>query len=221
MHQIADENDDIVPQKKPWPDPLPTRLSLTQERLPTDVEPSLFLPLSPALIDWVEGEGSWNGVDWEKRAMRATVGIVDNPGNAEQFPLTVDLARGHAIIFGASGWGKTVFVRTVVTALAAIQSPRELHVYMLDFGGKGLDILTDLPQVAACIQPSEDDRVMGFIRRMTDELEQRKAILAQARTDNIYIYNVQHPEKPIPSILAIIDNFAEFKESFEPVQGKF
>ncbi|HRE46272.1 MAG TPA: FtsK/SpoIIIE domain-containing protein [Aggregatilineales bacterium] len=216
MHQIADENDDIVPQKKPWPDPLPTRLSLTQERLPTDVEPSLFLPLSPAVIDWVEGEGSWNGVDWEKRAMRATVGIVDNPGNAEQFALTVDLARGHAIIFGASGWGKTVFVRTVVTALAAIQSPRELHVYMLDFGGKGLDILTDLPQVAACIQPSEDDRVMGFIRRMTDELEQRKAILAQARTDNIYIYNVQHPEKPIPSILAIIDNFAEFKESFEP-----
>ncbi|MBE2193044.1 MAG: hypothetical protein IAE83_02620 [Anaerolinea sp.] len=215
MAQIADQNDDIVPQKKPWPNPLPNKLSLTQERLPGDVEPSKFLPLSPAVIDWLDGEGNWHGVDWQERAMKATIGVVDDPSNARQFPLTIDLQRGHAVLFGSSGWGKTVFARTLVTALAATHSPEELHVYMLDFGGKGLDVLTDLPHVAASVYPSEDDRVMGFLRRMNDEMEVRKAILSQARADNIYVYNASRPEKVLPSILAIIDNFAEFRESYE------
>jgi DNA segregation ATPase FtsK/SpoIIIE, S-DNA-T family len=215
MRRYADENDDIVPQKKPWPDPLPNRLALTQDRLPGQVEDVDYLPLSQALLDWSEGEGSYFEVDWKERAMRAVVGLVDDPENAKQFPLKLDLVRGHAVIFGVSGYGKTVFLRTLMVSLAAELSPKELHMYALDFGGKGLDIVRDLPHVAALIAPSEDDRVLGFMRRMNDELEQRKAILSQARADTIYVYNAQHKDKPIPAILAIIDNFAEFRESYE------
>ena len=55
--------------------------------------------------------------------MRPVVGLVDNPYAARQLPLTIDLPRGHVVIFGASGWGKTTFIRTLAVSLAATHSP--------------------------------------------------------------------------------------------------
>src|SRR5581483_2493694 len=94
--RLAAENDDIKPQKKPWPDPLPTRLPLDAEYL--GGEPNPLLPLNPAVIDWLEDHGQWKGLDWTERAMRANVGLIDNPGRAEQLTMTVDLTRGHGVL---------------------------------------------------------------------------------------------------------------------------
>ncbi|GAB4546946.1 MAG: hypothetical protein OHK0023_07400 [Anaerolineae bacterium] len=218
MARIAAENDDVVPQRKPWPDPLPNRLTLDQERLPGDIKPNPNLPLNGAIIDWMEGEGGWrNPIDWQERAMRARIGLIDNPARALQSPLTIDFNRGHVAVFGASGWGKTVMLRTVITTLAATHSPSEMHIYIVDFGGKGLDVVRDLPHVATYVVPSEDDRFTALLRRIQDELEQRKSKLSETRTDSIAQYNVAHPEKPIPAMLVVIDNFMEIKENYESV----
>jgi type VII secretion EssC-like protein len=211
--RLAAENDDIKPQKKPWPDPLPTRLPLDAEYL--GGEPNPLLPLNPAVIDWLEDHGQWKGLDWTERAMRANVGLIDNPGRAEQLVMTVDLTRGHGVLFGASGWGKTTFLRTLITSLATTHSPDELHIYMLDFGGRGLDVLTTLPHVGASILPSEDERVQRLLRKLSSVLEERKSILSQARADNLLVYNADNPDKILPAILVVVDNFAEFKENFE------
>jgi len=215
MARLASENDDIVPQKKPWPDPLPNLLTLDQERLPKDIERNPLLPLNSAVIDWLEGEGNWNGVDWEERSMRTSIGLIDQPIQARQLPLTIDFNKGHAMAFGASGWGKTQLLRTLAISLASTHSPQEMHIYIMDFGGKGLDVLRDLPHTASVVLPSEDERVVSTLRRLKDELEQRKAILSQARVDNLAIYNAGHKEKVIPALLVIIDNFAEFRENYE------
>jgi DNA segregation ATPase FtsK/SpoIIIE, S-DNA-T family len=55
--------------------------------------------------------------------MRPLIGIIDNPYLASQKPLRVDFPNGHAVVFGASGRGKTVFLRTIITALALTHSP--------------------------------------------------------------------------------------------------
>jgi type VII secretion protein EccCb len=216
MARLADENPDVVKQKKPWPDPLPPRLTLDQERLPTDIRANPLLPLNGAVIDWLEGEGGWrNPIDWNERAMRTRIGLIDNPSKAMQMPLNIDFTRGHYIVFGASGWGKTVLLRTLVTSLAVSHSPQELNVYLIDFGGKGLDVLRDLPHVAAYIVPSEDERVSAMMRRIADEMEMRKALLSQTRTESLAQYNATHPEKIVPGMLVVIDNFAEMRENYE------
>ncbi|MCE7947414.1 MAG: hypothetical protein DYG88_08305 [Chloroflexi bacterium CFX4] len=217
MARLAADNDDVVAQKKPWPDPLPVKLSLDMERLPGDIKPNPNLPLNGAVIDWMEEEEpDWrNAIDWRERAMRARIGLIDNPANAEQLPLTLDFNRGHAMVFGGSGWGKTILLRTLITSLAATHSPAELHIYIFDFGGKGLDVVRDLPHVASYALPSQDERVTAIMRRIQDELEQRKALLSQTRTDNIAEYNAAHPEKPVPAMLVVIDNFMELRESYE------
>ncbi|MFN7210714.1 MAG: FtsK/SpoIIIE domain-containing protein, partial [Aggregatilineales bacterium] len=215
MRHMLQTNPDVLEQKKPYPDPLPRLLTLDQRRLEKDFEDNPLLPLSRPLADWAAGRGAWTGVDWARNGMRAAVGLIDNPARAEQLPLTLNFNRGHVIAVGASGTGKTVLLRTVAMALAATHSPKELHIYMMDFGGKGLDVLLELPHVACSIYPSEDDRVSALLRRLSDELEQRKALLSQARAEDLAIFNTQYPDKALPAILVLIDNFAEFRENYE------
>ncbi len=216
MHRLQDDNsEEIVKQRKPWPDPLPRRMPLDAEYLPNDTERNPLLPLNRAVGEWLSGHGSWPGIDWAEDAMRASIGLIDNPARAEQLTLRLDLTRGHGVVFGASGWGKTTFLRTVITSLAATHSPAELQIYILDFGGRGLDVLEILPHRGASIMPSEEERVQRLLRRLTGLLEERKSVLSQARADNLGTYNANHPEKIQPAILVVIDNFAEFKENFD------
>jgi len=214
-HRFSEEYEEVKPQRKPWPNVLPTRLPLDIDYLPGDTERNPLLPINPAVIDWMDGEGSWNGVDWLDQAMRAPIGLIDNPIRAEQLKLTLDFTRGHGVIFGSSGWGKTTFLRTVITSLVATHSPDELHIYALDFGGRGLDVMEGLPHLGASILPSEEERVQRLLRRLTSVLEERKSVLSQARADNLSTYNANNPSNVIPAILVVIDNFAEFRENYE------
>jgi len=114
--------------RKPWPAFLPRQLSL-QTRL-YDAQADRYYELNPAVTDWLNGEvtGLWRGVNWEETALRPTVGLVDDPAEARQFPLRCDLTREHLAVFGDSGWGKTSLLRTIMVDLAATHSPAELHL---------------------------------------------------------------------------------------------
>ncbi len=180
-------------------------------------------------LAWEPGDDSgvkypWLGVDWQEDAMRCIVGMVDDASNALQRLLWANLRRGHLAIFGASGWGKTTFLRTVATALVAAHSPEEMHIYVMDFGGRQLEILRDLPHVGSIIRPDETERIDRLVRWLDDELERRKQVLSEARTTNIYSYNSNvmsrrragHTDNQlIPAILVMVDNFAEIRENME------
>ncbi|MBI5958535.1 MAG: AAA family ATPase, partial [Chloroflexi bacterium] len=216
MHRMSQDNpQEVAKQKKPWPDPLPSYLPLDAEYIQGETDRDPLLPLNSAVGEWLRGEGKWPGIDWHEEAMRAPVGLIDNPIRAERLRLTLDLTRGHAVVFSSSGWGKTTFLRTLITSLAARHSPDELHIYIFDFGGRGLDVLEALPHRGASITSSEEERVQRLLRKLESTLEERKSILSQARADNLSTYNANHPENVLPAILFVIDNFAEFKENHE------
>ena len=227
-------------QYAPWPAFLPKRLNLEQALIDNDTtKPAVtaaryladvdqitlgqpregsILTLNPALAHWRSGECGWVApIDWERFAMRPVVGLVDNPYAARQLPLTLDLPRGHVVIFGGSGWGKTTFLRTLALSLAATHSPNALHMYLLDLGGRNLAPLANLPHVGAVVNPDEagyEERVEQVLRELTDQVEKRKVLLANAGAPDIYKYNQAHPDSQLPAILLAIDNFVEFKETF-------
>lgn len=156
------------------------------------------------------------GIDWSSnRPARAMIGLIDDPGNAQLRGLKINLTRGHAIIFGASGWGKTTFLRSLLAELAATHSPRDLHVYLLDFSNRNLELFRNLPHVGAHINNQEAERVTRLIRFLEQENERRKDILSSERTNSLYSYNEQNPENAIPVLLILIDNIAELRENFE------
>jgi DNA segregation ATPase FtsK/SpoIIIE-like protein len=229
----------VEEQHAPWPDFLPTHLALSELLISADPsvkavtseqylvdedylwlgQPSEgALTLNPALNKWLNGESGWlETLDWQKYAVRPVVGLVDNPYAAKQTPLTLHLPRGHVVIFGASGWGKTSFMRSLVVSLAATHSPDQCHAYVLDLGGRNLGVLEKLPHVGAVIIPDEEgykERVEQLLRELDDIIEKRKTQLSTAGEPDVYQYNASHRNDPLPAIVVAIDNFIEFKETF-------
>jgi len=225
------------PQWRPWPKFLPTQsgadiLSL-QTPLDTaymsdsdvellrvsDSEDITGMALNEMATTFWEERFYWNGVQWGKNAMRPLIGLVDNPYQASQKPLMVNFTNGHAVVFGASGRGKTTFLRTVITSLALTHSPDELHIYILDFGGRALSILQDLPHVGAVITSEEEERVLRVLRKINDIIDQRQILFSEAKVNSLDTYNLARPDHRLPAVLVVIDNFAEFKEYYENLMG--
>lgn len=217
-----------------WPDPLPERLEFTDslgEHCSRGLE--AHLPalkewrrvLHPWLAAWAGGNTGWPVKRWKddpesgerRTALKAVVGLLDDPAQASQHRLEVDLGSGHVVIFGASGTGKTGLVRTLVSSLAATHSPAELHVHLLGLDGRSLGALKDLPHVGTVIFPDErgyEERVQQLWRELGGMLEDRSRIFAASGVDSLLEYNSAHPNAPLPAVIVAIDSFAEYLDSF-------
>ncbi len=112
-----------------------------------------------------------------------------HPANMKQDQFALELLR-NVVIFGASGWGKTVFLRTLIVSMAAAYAPVELHFYLLEFGGRDLEVFRALPHVGDIILPAQGERVRRLLRKLGNVMEERKNRLSQARAANIYTYNM-------------------------------
>jgi type VII secretion protein EccCb len=238
--EIANTRSDVVKQEKPWPDPLPVYVPLNAERISAamrkttkvadpladaeeegedettiiaDEEENDLLPLNRLVNDWLRDIDRWLPVVWDSdKALSARIGMIDDPHHARQLPFDLDMKAGSVLMFGASGKGKTGFLRTLTTSLAVSHSPEALWIYALDFGGGGLSPLIDLPHVGAVIGNEEGERVERLINRLKDWARQRSELFGG---DNLTTYNKMHPTELVPAVLVLIDNFAEFRQSYE------
>jgi DNA segregation ATPase FtsK/SpoIIIE, S-DNA-T family len=213
--------------RAPWPPPLPLTLSLDTPLEPdylddTTVPGGVVAHGSPVVLNpqagqWLNEQAAWQGVHWERTALRAVLGLADDPAGARQLPLVLDLSRGHGVIFGAAGWGKTTLLRTLATSLAATHGPDELHMHMLDLGGRGLEPLRALPHLGTLISPDEqgyEERVQQLWRELGDMLDERKRMLSAAGATTLTEYNAAQPERAEPAVLLLIDNIGELIETF-------
>ncbi len=221
----------VPKQTKPWPDPMPAALPIN---LPID---ATYMPepgaardavsarnvrqtvLSPALADWVQNTEArllWKPWHWQdKLPLTAVFGVIDNPFAAEQTPLAINVAE-PLLIFGASGRGKTTFIKSMLFDLAAQRSPQELNIYALDFGRGALKSLGVLPHCGASIDSGRADRIEALFRMLRGIMAERQEKLAKYAS--LEDYNAQQRDNPqalFPAIVFVIDNFAEFKENFE------
>jgi DNA segregation ATPase FtsK/SpoIIIE-like protein len=221
------------PQWRPWPAFLPRQVGTDMLSLQTPLDTAY---IKDADLDLLRGADSekisgmalnekattfwepgfkWEGAKWGTDAMRPLVGLIDNPYQASEKPLQINFPNGHAVVFGSSGRGKTTFLQTVITSLALTHSPDELQIYILDFGGRAMSVMSDLPHVGAVITAEEEERVTRVLRRVSDIIDQRQVLFSEAKANSLDSYNLSHPEKPLPAILVVMDNFAEFKEYYE------
>lgn len=243
MLQRVAKEEDVATQHAPWPKFLPAKLTLTTPLLiapAPDLEPITSdrylmdadkqsitlgqrwddqLTLNPAVSKWLAGQCAWleTQLAWDKYALRPVVGLLDDPYEAKHLPLVIDLTRGHVVIFGASGWGKTTFIRSLVTSLVVTHSPNQLHVYLLDLGGRSLSVFEKFPHVGVVVTPDREgyeEQVEQLMREIDDIVRDRRDKLSNAGVDDIYHYNRKSPQNPLPAIVVAVDNFVEFKETF-------
>ncbi len=178
----------------PWLPPLPERITL--EEVLAEVRPS---------------EG-WDGQTWQPATawLEPVVGLVDDPANQQQRPLRLPLGEeGHLAVYGAPGTGKTTFLQTLITALARTHSPQEVHLYLLDFGGRLLTLFAPLPHVGGVVLMDEEEKLQRLFRFLLREMDRRKEQFARAGVGTLTAYR-ETTGDPMPALVVVLDNYTAF-----------
>jgi S-DNA-T family DNA segregation ATPase FtsK/SpoIIIE len=155
--------------------------------------------------------------------LRVPIGV-DDDGQ----PVTLDLKESafdgmgpHGLVVGATGSGKSELLRTLVLALATTHPPEALSLVLVDFkGGATFAGTARLPHVAGVITNLADD--LALVDRMRDamygEQRRRQELLKQAgNLASVDDYNRRRAAgerlAPLPSLLVVVDEFAELLAS--------
>ena len=160
---------------------------------------------------------------WKPRYGRERLRVPFGVG-ADGLPVFLDIKEAaengmgpHGLCIGATGSGKSEFLRTLVLSMLALHSPDQLNLVLVDFkGGATFLGLEGVPHVAAVITNLEEEA--DLVGRMHDalagEMTRRQELLRTAGN----FANVGEYEKaraagadldPLPALFVVLDEFSE------------
>ncbi|GGG14219.1 putative FtsK/SpoIIIE family protein [Rhodococcoides trifolii] len=128
----------------------------------------------------------------------------------------------HGLCIGATGSGKSEFLRTLVLGLIATHAPDVLNLVLVDFkGGATFLGLEHAPHVAAVITNLEDERAL--VERMRDalagEMNRRQEVLrSRGNFANVSDYTRARDNgaelEPLPALFVVVDEFSELLSQY-------
>ncbi|BDH58929.1 type VII secretion protein EccCa [Tsukamurella sp. PLM1] len=180
-------------------------------------------PGLPALIGLADAAAITPDTAWRERTARERLRVPIGVGPRGE-PVELDLKEAaengmgpHGLCIGATGSGKSEFLRTLVLSMVATHPPEALNLVLVDFkGGATFLGLESLNHVAAVITNLEEE--IAMVDRMRDalsgEMNRRQELLRRAGN----FANVGEYEKarragaaldPLPALVVIVDEFSE------------
>lgn len=153
-----------------------------------------------------------DSADFTELDLKVPLGIEDIPSEQKQTEYVIDfLHNGHVIFFASTGYGKTVFLTTLLLSLCVKNSVKNLNTYILDFGNNAMIAMKALPHVADYITYDDMEKQQKLWKLLLQEIKERKQLMAEAMVQNFDIYN-QSAGKKLKAILVILDNYDVVKE---------
>jgi S-DNA-T family DNA segregation ATPase FtsK/SpoIIIE len=120
----------------------------------------------------------------------------DSAGN----PLVRDLtAMPHILLGGTTGSGKSVCLNSIIMSVLFTRSPRDVKFILVDPKMVEMSIFSKIPHLM-CPVVSDMSKVYSILEWLTDKMEERYVLLAEAGVKNIVGYNALSRE-------AIVDRF--------------
>ena len=187
--QLLTESQQIPPVPQPWLPPLKERMTLQE------LEP-------------IQLQEAWE----QKKPVSVLLGMADIPQAQKQEPVSVNLSKdGHILLYGSPGTGKTTFLQSAAMDLARKFSPKDVTLYLMDFGTNGLAPLGQLPQVADTLLLDQTEKIAKFVRIMERELNRRKKLLSDYGVGTLELYR-QASGQEEPAIVILLDSYESMKE---------
>lgn len=151
--------------------------------------------------------------------LRVPVGVGES-GQVVHLDIKESAQQGmgpHGLVIGATGSGKSEFLRTLVLGLAMTHSPDQLTMVLVDFkGGATFAGMSEMPHVSAVITNLAQE--LTLVDRMQDalsgEMTRRQELLrAAGNFQSVRDYEkaraAGEPLGPLPSLLIVVDEFSE------------
>jgi DNA segregation ATPase FtsK/SpoIIIE, S-DNA-T family len=109
----------------------------------------------------------------------------DASGNA----LTVDLTdMPHLLIAGTTGSGKSICINSIITSIMLTQRPDMIKLILVDPKMVEMTAFRDMPHLM-CPVVTEMKRAEQILQWLTEKMDERYALMAEARVRNIANYN--------------------------------
>ncbi|MBI2863733.1 MAG: DNA translocase FtsK [Chloroflexi bacterium] len=123
-----------------------------------------------------------------------------------------DLAKmPHLLIAGATGSGKSVCINSIITCLLMHANPEEVRLLMVDPKRVELIAFEGVPHLV-CPVVVEMTRVVGILRWVAKEMDERYRQFAEIGARNIQSYNdkmAKAEKKGLPYLVVVIDELAD------------
>ncbi|NPA27350.1 MAG: DNA translocase FtsK [Chloroflexi bacterium] len=123
-------------------------------------------------------------------------------------PLVADLAAmPHLLIAGATGSGKSVFLRSMVINLVMNNTPDRLRLILLDPKRVELSRFAGLPHILGQVE-TDPERILVALQWAVAEMQRRYTLFEKARVRDLAGYN-RKAEEPLPYIVIMVDELAD------------
>ena len=129
-------------------------------------------------------------------------------------PVIMDLAKmPHLLIAGATGAGKSVCINTLIVSLMYKADPSEVKLVMIDPKQVELGVYNGIPHLLIPVV-KDAKKATGALSWAVQEMTERYSTFEKHNVRNIQGYNALMeeegtPENKMPSIVIIIDEFAD------------
>jgi S-DNA-T family DNA segregation ATPase FtsK/SpoIIIE len=101
--------------------------------------------------------------------------LADEPDEQRQRADRWAPERGHLVVVGPAGSGRSNALATAALALAGMKPADELHMYVLDLGSGALVALAGLPHCGAVVRAGDEERCRRLLRWLGGERRRRLA----------------------------------------------
>ncbi|MEP7017250.1 MAG: FtsK/SpoIIIE domain-containing protein, partial [Actinomycetota bacterium] len=143
-------------------------------------------------------------------------GVADDPDNQAQPVVAFNPDKeGNLAVFGASGSGKSVFLRTIALAAGSTACGGPCHVYGIDFGNRALSMLESLPHVGSIVGGADHERLTRLLQFLRATIDERAARYSTARAATITDYRRLALEPEEPRIIVLVDGLTAFRQAYE------
>lgn len=140
--------------------------------------------------------------------------LMQHPGTRHTFPVGAgpqgpvwESLRGHYLVGGETGSGKTTWVLATVLALTQTERPEELQVILVDPKGVDFVPLAGLKHLACpvAVEPDEADQALELAVR---QIEVRQRLFLGRLARDLESYNAAGDEK-LPALLVVVDEVTD------------
>lgn len=159
--------------------------------------------------------------------LRVPIGLIDRPYQQRWDPMVVDLsgAAGHGVVVGAPQSGKSTLLRTLLLSLVMTNTPREITLFGLDFGGGMLNVLHGLPHCAGVADRQQPDVVRRTVAEVSALLADRERTFREAGIESAADFRRRRAlgeftQDAHGDVFLVVDGYLTLRTEFEDLEAE-
>lgn len=156
------------------------------------------------------------GLPTSRRDDELVFAVADDPDSQAQPVVSFNPDReGNLAVFGSSGSGKSVFLRSVALAAGLSSAGGPCRVYGIDFGNRALSMLESLPHVGSIVPGADHERLTRLLLFLRETIDDRAVRYSRVSAATITDYRRLADAPDEPRVIVLVDGLTAFRTAYE------